>query len=208
MGNLEAFTQQLSDNLDLIPGNLYLNESDFRLNAIAFEEGIQSSISIIQEYLFEYKDYFSKYDYIIFDTNPSMTLTNQNAFMAADKIILICDPDSNSAAGTDGFIQLYSTALANAELPEDDKIAAIVLNKLKRTILSNDLKSFMLSHPYFGDIVLEHGIRDNEAFRWANTRKKPVPYLTVKDYNNAGAIRRANVDLQYVVSELKEKGVL
>ncbi len=208
MGNLEAFTQQLSDNLDLIPGNLYLNESDFRLNAIAFEEGIQSSISIIQEYLFEYKDYFSKYDYIIFDTNPSMTLTNQNAFMAADKIILICDPDSNSAAGTDGFIQLYSTALANAELPEDDKIAAIVLNKLKRTILSNDLKSFMLSHPYFGDIVLEHGIRDNEAFRWANARKKPVPYLTVKDYNNAGAIRRANVDLQYVVSELKEKGVL
>ena len=95
-----------------------------------------------------------------------------------------------------------------AELPEDDKIAAIVLNKLKRTILSNDLKSFMLSHPYFGDIVLEHGIRDNEAFRWANTRKKPVPYLTVKDYNNADAIRRANVDLQQVVSELKEKGVI
>jgi cellulose biosynthesis protein BcsQ len=34
-------------------------------------------------------DVLGEYDYIILDTNPSMGIVNQNAFMASDKIILL-----------------------------------------------------------------------------------------------------------------------
>lgn len=206
--NLDAFAQKISDNLDLIPSNLYLNDSDFNLNAIAFSEGLQVSMYILSDYLHAHCDYFGQYDYIIFDTNPSMTLTNKNSLIAADKIILVCDPDSNSAAGTDGFIEMWNNALTLAELPEDDRVSAVILNKLTQTILSDDLRRYMIDHPHIGDIVLDHGLKETEAYKWAATKKKPVPYLTLKDYNNVNSIKRATNDLSDVIEELMERGVL
>jgi chromosome partitioning protein len=46
---------------------------------------------ILKKWIAKNKDVLVKYDYIILDTNPSLGVINQNAFMAADSLTLVSD---------------------------------------------------------------------------------------------------------------------
>ena len=51
---------------------------------------------ILEFFINNNHDYLENYDYILIDTNPSMSIININAFYVADKIILTSDVSTNS----------------------------------------------------------------------------------------------------------------
>jgi chromosome partitioning protein len=73
------------ENLDIIASHIRLTATELQLAAVPGRE------RIIQKWIARNRTVLEQYDYILFDTNPSMGIVNQNGFLAADKIILVSD---------------------------------------------------------------------------------------------------------------------
>ena len=72
-------------NLDLIPGSIFLHKAELKLSAISGRE------QIFKSYIEDHRNFFDQYDYLLIDTNPSMSIVNQNAFVASDAILLVSE---------------------------------------------------------------------------------------------------------------------
>ena len=66
-------------NMDIIASHIRLTATEHQLVSAPGRE------RILQKWMERNKDVLSQYDYIILDTNPSMGIVNQNAFMTADR---------------------------------------------------------------------------------------------------------------------------
>lgn len=84
-------------NLDVLPSSIMLFKTEFKLAAKG------ERIRLLSYYLQDNQDFFSRYDYIIIDTNPGLGLVNQNAFFAADSIVLMTDVSNNGLTGVEVF---------------------------------------------------------------------------------------------------------
>jgi chromosome partitioning protein len=84
------------NNLDIIPTNIGMSSLEVKLfNEISRE-------TKLMKYINKNKDYLSnKYDYILIDTNPSLNITNINAYAVADSIILVSDNSVHSLRALD-----------------------------------------------------------------------------------------------------------
>ena len=101
--------------------------------------------SILKRYFKKNKDKFNNYDYIIIDTNPSFSITNQNAFLLADEIILLSDVSLNGIQRAELFIAMLNNIRQN--LNKENNINTLILNNLdKRIKLSNELVDFCNSN--------------------------------------------------------------
>ena len=84
-------------NLDIIASHIRLTATELHLVAVAGRE------RIIQKWVERNRAKLEEYDYIILDTNPSMGIINQNAFMAADHIVLVSDVSKKAIQGAQQF---------------------------------------------------------------------------------------------------------
>ena len=78
------------DGLDIIPSNLSLSKIEFHLREKPRNENF---ITRIMEGL---KD---KYDFIIFDTNPAISLLNRNMLIFSNNVNIVCGTDPYSVHG-------------------------------------------------------------------------------------------------------------
>lgn len=179
-------------NLDVIPSNIYLIETENgMINKPARE-------SILANYIDTYKEELSEYDYIIIDTNPSMGLINQNAFLAADSILLISDVDNNSRIGVELFMFLWKK-IAKA-LKKENNIKALILNRAdSRTTLTGDIWEYYRDEEDLKGLLVEPPIKDRIAFRRAALKKVPI--------NLYQAGKESTAELRKLVEALKERGV-
>lgn len=154
-------------NLDIIPSNIFLIETELNLINRAARE------SVLANYIEENRDFFEQYDYILIDTNPSMGPVNQNAFTASDSIILVSDVDNNSRIGVELFMFLWKR-IAKAMRIENN-IRALILNRADvRTTLTGDLWEYYRDDEDLSAILVEPAIREKIAFRKAAINKIPV----------------------------------
>lgn len=107
--------------LDVIGSNISLTSTEMKI--ISFN----SREFILKHYLCKYKEVFSKYDYIIIDTNPSMSILNQNAFIISDGIILVTDVGINGIKGLELFIALWEDIIE--KFNRVSNIKGILINK-------------------------------------------------------------------------------
>ena len=84
-------------NLDVMPSSILLFKTEFELAAKG------ERIRLLGYYLQDNSEFFGRYDYIIIDTNPGLGLVNQNAFFAADSIVLVTDESDNGLTGDEMF---------------------------------------------------------------------------------------------------------
>ena len=77
-------------NLDLIPSSILLFKTEKMLSTRSNKE------HILDYFLQNNESYLNQYDYIMIDTNPSISAININGFYVADSIILSSDISSNS----------------------------------------------------------------------------------------------------------------
>ena len=180
-------------NLDIIPGHILLTATELHISYKTARE------RILEYYLSDHADFFNKYDYIIIDTNPSMSQVNQNAFCASDSIILISDIDDNSRNGLQLFQYLWEEARKG--LRKADNIKALIVTKLDvRTRLSSDLMEYFKGDEDLSKILISQPIRNRIAFPYAALHNVPVTLYK-------GGEESAN-EIRSVVKELKERGVL
>ena len=180
-------------NLDVIGSTILLTATEKKFTTMSFAE------QQLKKYIDRNLDFFNKYDYIIADTNPSMSKTNQNVFVAADKIICISDVGIGAHKGIELFDYLLSELADESEL--DLKIDAILLNKYKATNnLSKDYIDFLKDDDLTKDILLNTYISDSVKFPEAELEKNPV--------NIYAPNTKVAVEFKKAVKELKQREVL
>lgn len=181
--------------LDLIANTMWSYLTEENLSSRSYRE------KILLNYFNKYEDFFRQYDYIIFDCNPGIGLVNQNVFTIADKILLISDPDVNSARGSDLFIRMWQM---KKEPTSPLKIEGLILNNMEKTIISNDLKDYLSNHELFGYVTFDTSIPHTTAFK--DARSNNVPLFMLK--KSGSGIASAKVALSQLIDEMIEKEVL
>lgn len=180
--------------LDIIASHIRLTRTEMQLVAASGRE------KIFKKWIERNADYLEQnYDYIILDTNPSMGVVNQNAFMAADSIILVSDVSKKAIQGAQLFAYLWGEVCETMDV--EDKTGALILNNCdKRTGLTQSIKEYYEDDEDFGKIVLENTIPARVDIKKTETKYLPIN-LTAPDSDACEAFRT-------IVAELIERGVL
>lgn len=85
----------VSPGLDMIPSNLSLTRTEIHLNQLANRE--KKLVKIMDSI----KD---KYDFILIDTNPTISVLNRNAMYASDRINVVCETQPYSLKGLEMLV--------------------------------------------------------------------------------------------------------
>lgn len=180
-------------NLDIIASHIRLTATELQLVATPARE------RILQKWIERNMDVLGKYDYIIIDTNPSMGIVNQNAFMAADSVILVSDVSNKAIQGAQLFTYLWGEVRESMEI--EDNVKALILNNCdKRLSLTRYAKEYYMDDEDFSKILIDAMIP-----AWNEIKKTEISRLPI----NIAAPSSASCEVfRSVVSELKERKVL
>lgn len=151
----------------------------------------------------DHKAFFDQYDYILIDTNPSMSIVNQNAFLASDAILLVSDVSMNAIEGAQLFIALWEEA--RKRLRREDNIKGFIVNDFdSRNKLSADYLEYLRTSPDTEDlrpILFETVIPRN--VRITESELAAVP-ISIYDLRLQGHATRSRP----LVDEMLARGVL
>lgn len=179
-------------NLDIIPSSIYLVATEVKISSKAARE------RILLNYIEDNKKFFKKYDYIIIDTNPSMNIINQNAFLAADSVVLVTDVDDNSRLGVHAFMYLWGEI--RNDLRKKNNVKALIINNADvRTNLTDNMLEYCQTDDELSQILVPQIIREKVVYRKAALERVPV--------NKYKGGEDAAEEIRAVVESLKEKGV-
>ncbi len=179
--------------LDIIPSSIYLFKTEINLFSKPDRE------RILQKYIARNQEAFDHYDYIIIDTNPSMSFINKNAFMVADEIILSCDVSANSIMGAELFCELWDET--REDLDKEDNISAMLISNYDgRSNLAKDLAEYTQETAFSKDIVLKTSISTTVRLKETEATHLPINLLDPK--------HKACEQYRAVLKELKKREVL
>lgn len=179
-------------SLDLIPSSIKLFLAELRLFARGGRE------RILHNYIEDNADFFSQYDYILIDTNPSIGTVNQNAFYVADSIILVTDVSNNGVLGVEMFQYLWEEV--RRDLRKEDNIHALVVNNYdQRYNLSKELLEYCNTEEHLASLLVLPPIPYRVAYKETETAGKPINV-----YKRGSKEHKA---FRYVLEELKRREV-
>lgn len=179
--------------IDIVPSSIMLTATELNIVSRVGRE------NILKNFISDNEITFGRYDYILIDTNPSMGIINQNAFLAADSIILVSDVSLNGIQGTELFIELWANA--RKHLRKNDNVKALIINNFdKRTKLSSELIEYCAGNENIKNIVLKTTIPASVQIKNAEIEHRTINFL----YKNS-PVHNA---YKNIVQELQEKGVL
>ncbi len=142
----EVLLKGIADHLDLIPSNVNISGLEIELLEIENKEYVLRDVL---------KDHIKKYDYVILDCPPSLSILTINALSAADSVIV---PIQCEYYALEGLSQLtYTINLVKERLNENLKIEGIVFtmydvrNKLSQQVVQNVKDN--LDQPIFKTII-------------------------------------------------------
>lgn len=179
--------------LDVIPSSIFLAGTETRIVNVAGRE------MIIKNFMEDNKKCLENYDYVIFDTNPSMSIINQNAFLVSDSIILMADVSMNALEGIELFMALWDDI--RKRMRKEENIKGLLINNLdKRIRLSNDIVEYCKEHEDFKHLMFNTVIPMNVKLKESELEAKPI---NIYENNSVGCIAFA-----HVIGEMKERGIL
>ncbi|WP_026896019.1 ParA family protein [Clostridiisalibacter paucivorans] len=180
-------------NLDIIPGTILLTRTEMRVISLAGRE------LILKNWFKKNMKVLSQYDYVIFDTNPSMSVINQNVFLIADSIIVVSDIGMNSLDGAEYFIELWSEIIER--LDKENNIKAFIMNKYRKGVnVDRDFLEYIKEHEVIKEILVDTPIPLNTKLNEAEINNLPINM-----YDRTSTGYKA---FKKVINELMEKGVI
>ena len=179
--------------IDIIPSSILLTATELQIVSRAGRE------NILQNYFYDNSDFLTGYDYILIDTNPSMNIINQNAFVVADSIVLVSDVSLNGIQGAELFLALWGNT--RQQLRKSDNVKALVLNNLdKRIKLSQELIDFAKGNEGINNLLLENYISNSVKYKETEIEHLPINLLHQQT--------PAHLAYLNIAKELKERDVL
>jgi chromosome partitioning protein len=147
--------------LDLVPSDISLTRAELPLSTKTDREKVlKKSI----------KNVLDKYDFIFLDTNPTISILNQNATYCADVINIVCETQPLSLKGLDILIN---------ELKEFYKVMdidipyRIIPNKYESKTATSQEVLGILHHDY-KETVMESIVRRSEDINQSSMKRLPV----------------------------------
>lgn len=178
------------ETINIVPTNISMSNLEIQLfNELSRENKLKKFLNKNKIFL---KD---NYDYIIIDTNPSLNITNINAYLAADNIVLVSDNSIHSLRAIDVIGNMWETITKNLEIPNN--IKAIVLNNFDHFNISKDFKDELEKLP-LKELLIKQDIRKKQVFKTSEITGVPVIKLLAKQDN----------PYFHIVTELEQKGVV
>jgi chromosome partitioning protein len=105
-----------------------------------------------------------------------MGVINQNAFLAADSIILVSDISLNGIQGAELFIMLWGNV--RKQLRKEDNIKALILNNYDRRIkLSAELMDYCKENDIVRGLILDTVINASVQVKNTELEHKPINIL-------------------------------
>jgi len=137
----------------------------------------------------------TNYDYVLIDTNPSLNVTNVNAYLSADKVILVSDNSIHSWRAIETINKQWNNIVnyINAK----NNISAIVLNNFDTYTISKDFID-NLKDSSLNNLLVQQEIRKKQVFKASEITGIPVIKTLKKDEN----------PYFNIVAELEQKGVI
>lgn len=178
-------------NLDIICSNLELDE----INNLILNETIRQKV-FAKKIAPNWNDLKKQYDYILIDTNPSLSLINQNMLLISDEIILISDKGKYSARGVFNLINDWQLICDDFEIKNQMK--HIILNRLENKLASKQIIEFMKNQ--FKDKVLETHLNEYALIQNAINRNESL--------TNSKRLRNLGDPIKNIVNELIARKVL
>jgi len=182
-------------NMDMIAGSIFLHRAELRLGQVIGRE------QVLSLYIEENSNFFAQYDYIFIDTNPSMSIVNQNAFLISDSILLVSDISMNSLEGAQLFIALWEES--RRLLRKENNISGFIINDYdSRNKLSADFMEYLASSEDVEDlreIMIKTVIPRNIRITESELAAMPI---NIYDPSSKGSIAIAEL-----VDELKAKNI-
>lgn len=181
----------IDDNLDLIPSRLDTEELTHLFEAKS-SRGIGASKFRIESF---YRNLLKDidYDYILWDMNPSWSLSTQYALLSCDEVILIANLEDFSTEGIDSSKKVIAKAV-NEFGAHFDPTVKILLNKIDGRLktsfsIASDIQNLGLE-------VYDSTIRTDSEFPRCQKNKT---YLTINS--------KAHADITNFVYELTGLGI-
>lgn len=178
--------------LDIIPSNIWLTETEMELVNRSGRE------HILHNYITDNKAFFNRYDYIICDTNPSMSCINKNAFYISDSIILVSDISPNGLTGVELFQYLWLKAAK--DLRKENAIKAMILNNSDvRTSLPKELLEYCKKNKEFNSLLVEPVVPQAVKIKETSLEHRPINIYLPNQKEHQVYLK--------LIEALKEKGV-
>lgn len=186
-------------NLDIIPSSL---------NLFFIEEemiNLEGRTKILSQFFKRNEKVLKEYNYILMDTNPSMSIFNLNAFYAADSIILTTDVSFNGVKGVEMFCALWDAKRdqinATSDFKKEDNIDALIISNFdKRPNLSKDLVEYLNSMEFADGLVCSTKVPATVKLKNTELAHKPINVLLPSG--------DADMAIRNLVNDLKDKGVI
>ena len=179
-------------NLDVIPGNILMTAVEFTMVNRSAREWVLSN------YIQDNREFFEQYDYVLIDTNPSVGIINQNAFVASESIIMTTDVGEDGIEGAGMFLYLWG-GICNA-LRKKPNVEALIITRADRRIgLTEELYEFCQEDDFFSKLLVKNMIYEKVIYKEARMSHLPVNVIPGGE--------KAEADVRAVVNELFERGV-
>lgn len=148
------------EKVDLIPSDLSLAMTESNLqNAMSREYAMKNCLSSLKE----------KYDYIIIDCMPSLSMLTSNALATADEVIIPVQSQCLSARGMGNLLNIVSKI--KRQINKDLKVGGILLTLVdKRTKLPSTIREELETN--YGNIVKLYDTQIPCAIKTAESTSK------------------------------------
>ena len=158
------------DGLYCLPANLSLTRLEVPLNQMAKrEERLLMSLERIKE----------NFDFILVDTNPTISHLNRNVITASDKINIVCETQPYSVNGLKILIEdIYNFFRAMQMEPCP---ISIIPNKYEGKMATSQ-EAMGLMNTYYSEILIkDFAIRKSEDINISAKNSMPLPFFCKKN---------------------------
>ncbi len=173
------------EGVDLLPANISMTRIEVPLSTkIKREEKLRNVLNPLKK----------EYDFIIMDTNPTISTLNMNALVASDRINIVCETHPFSLEGLRVLMQEIETVCSDMDI---SPIMDIIPNKYEiKTATAQEVLGALRFE--FKSYVLGSVVRKSEDINVASKKKLPVAAF-------CKAKSAAFEDINDLVPELIEK---
>jgi chromosome partitioning protein len=164
--SLDNIAISLIDGIDLIPCNLSLTNIEVRLNEMLKKE------EVLKRYIDPIKD---RYDFIIFDCNPSISNLNRNILNVSNVLDVVCETHPYSMLGMKVLFEDLDRFYTVMGMIKPEII--IIPNKYEdRSNLSGE--AIAVLHKYYSEYVEpSFAVRKSEEFPKSARDRLPTSYF-------------------------------
>lgn len=143
--------QNVFEGLDCVPANLSLTRTEVLLNDLPRrEERVKMALEGVLD----------SYDYVIFDTNPTISMLNRNILVCSDLICIVCETQPYSLNGLKLLMEDMSRFYKNMQLSIPDML--IIPNKYEDRSANAAEAMTVLRQIYSNHMIENFAIRKSE----------------------------------------------